>query len=208
MDYKVGTIGSGRVIPERTSAIVARVARENEGQSVTIGRLLEALSDRSFGVIIILFALPNAIIPITWILGTPILLFAVQLMMGRQRPWLPQIMARQEISAETFARIASYVVKYLSMMEQWLKPRWNWLTTDLSERIIGLWLFFLVLVLMVPVPFGNALPAFAISIIAAGLIEKDGAAILVGSLVGLAGTLYVVALLGGLWTAFKAIFGF
>jgi len=207
MDYQVGAMGSRRSVPERTSAIVARVAQENQGNSITVGRLLEALSDRSFGVIIILFALPNAIIPITWVLGTPILLFAVQLMMGRQKPWLPQIMARQQISAETFARIASFVVKYLSTIEQWLKPRLNWLTTDIAERFIGLWLFFLVLVLMVPVPFGNALPAFGISIIAAGLIEKDGAAILVGSLLGLAGTLYVVALLGGILTAFKAIFG-
>jgi hypothetical protein len=207
MDYQVGAMGSRRSVPERTSAIVARVAQENQGGSITVGRLLEALSDRSFGVIIILFALPNAIIPVAWVLGTPILLLAIQLMIGRQKPWLPEFMSRQEISRETFGRIASYVVKYLSMMEQWLKPRWNWLTTDLAERVIGLWLTFLVLVLLVPVPFGNALPAFGISIIAAGLIEKDGAAILVGSLLGLAGTLYVVALLGGILTAFKAIFG-
>jgi hypothetical protein len=208
MDYQVGTMGSGRVIPERTSAIVARVARENEGQSISVGRLLEALSDRSFGVIIILFALPNAIIPIAWVLGTPILLFAIQLVMGRQKPWLPDFMSRQQISSETFTKIANYVVRYLTMMEQWLKPRWHWLTSDTAERFIGLWMAFLVLVLLVPVPFGNALPAFGISIIAAGLIEKDGAAILVGSLLGLAGTLYVVALLGGLWTALKAIIGF
>ncbi len=208
MDYQVGTMGSSRMVPERTSDIVARVARENESGSITVGRLMDALSDRSFGVIIILFALPNAIVPIAWVLGTPILLFAVQLVMGRQKPWLPEFMSRQEISRETFAKIASYVVKYLSTMEQWLKPRWNFLTTDAAERFIGLWMAFLVLVLLVPVPFGNALPAFGISIIAAGLIEKDGAAIVVGSIIGLADTLYVVALLGGIWTAFKAIFGF
>jgi hypothetical protein len=208
MDYKVGTMASSRMVPDRTSEIIARVARENEGASVTVGRLMDALHDRSFGVIIILFALPNAIVPVAWVLGTPILLLSVQLMMGRQKPWLPQFMLRQEIGRETFAKISAYVVKYLSIMEQWLKPRWNFLTTDAAERIIGAWMTFLVLVLLVPVPFGNALPAFGISIIAAGLIEKDGAAIVVGSLIGLAGTLYVVALLGGIWTAFKAIFGF
>ena len=207
MDQQAGTMGSRRAVPERTSEIVARIAQENNGDSISVGRLMEALSDRSFGVIIILFALPNAIIPIAWVLGTPILLFAIQLMMGRQKPWLPDFMSRQEISRDTFTKIAAYVVRYLSIMEQWLKPRWNWLTSDAAERLIGLWLTFLVLVLLVPVPFGNALPAFGISIIAAGLIEKDGAAILVGSLIGLAGTLYVVALLGGLWTAFRAIFG-
>jgi hypothetical protein len=208
MDYQVGAMGSSRVLPERTSDIVARVARENQANSVTVGELLEALKDRSFGVIIILFALPNAIVPISWVLGTPILFFAVQMVLGWQKPWLPAFMRRQQISGETFAKIANYVVRYLSTLEKWLKPRLGWLTTDIAERFIGLYMVFLTIILLVPIPFGNALPAFGISIIAAGLIEKDGAAIIVGSLIGLAGTLYIVLLLGGIWTAFKAIFGF
>jgi hypothetical protein len=207
MNYQVGEMSSARVQHEKTSDIVARVARENQADYITVGQLLEALKDRSFGVIIILFALPNAIVPIAWVLGTPILIFAIQLALGRQKPWLPDIMSRQKISRETFNKIADYVVRYLSMMERWLKPRWSWLVSDLAERVIGLWMVFLVLILLVPVPFGNALPAFAISILAAGLIEKDGGAIVVGTLIGLAGTFYVVALLGGILTAFRAIFG-
>jgi hypothetical protein len=208
MDYQVGAMGSSRVIPERTSDIIARVARENQANTVTVGELLNALKDRSFGVIIIFFALPNVIVPISWVLGTPILLLTVQMVIGRQTPWLPGFMKRQEISGETFAKIASYVVTYLSKIEKWLKPRWSFLTTNTMERFIGLYLTFLTLVLLVPIPFGNALPAFGIAIVAAGLIEKDGLAILVGSLIGLAGALYIVVLLGGIWTAFKAIFGF
>lgn len=207
MDHKVGVLGSAQVRHERTSDIIARLARDYEGDKISVGRLMEALQDRSFGVIIILFALPNAIIPIAWVLGTPILLFAIQLVMGRQKPWLPEFMSRQEMSRETFVKASDYVVRYLSMMERWLKPRWGWLTTDMAERLVGLWMVFLTLVLLVPVPFGNALPAFGISIIAAGLVEKDGAAIMVGSLIGLAGTFYVVALLGGILAAFRAIIG-
>lgn len=207
MNYQVGEMSPAGVQHEKTSDIVARVARENQADTISVGQLVEALSDRSFGVIIILFALPNAIIPIAWVLGTPILIFAVQLVLGRQKPWVPAFMSRQKISRETFNKIADYVVRYLSMMEKWLKPRWSWLTSDAAERVIGLWMVFLVLILLVPVPFGNAMPAFAISIIAAGLIEKDGAAILVGSLIGLAGTFYVVALLGGILTALRAIVG-
>ncbi len=207
MDDQVGRMGPAMAQHEKTSDIVARIARENQSETISIGQLLEALKDRSFGVIIILFALPNAIVPIAWVLGAPILIFAAQLIMGSKTPWLPEIMRRQKIGRETFTKIANYVVRYLSMMERWLKPRWAWLTSSAMERLIGLWLVFLTLVLLVPVPFGNALPAFSISIIAAGLIEKDGAAIIVGSLLGLAGTFYVVVLLGGLLAAFRAIVG-
>jgi hypothetical protein len=198
----------GRAVPERTSEIVARVARENQAPSISVGQLVDALKDRSFGVIIILFALPNAVIPISWVLGLPILVLAVQMVIGRQEPWLPSIMERQQISNEMFNKIASYVVRYLQKIESFLKPRWCWLTTDIAERFVGIYLIFLTLVLIVPVPFGNALPAFGISIIAAGLIEKDGAAIVVGALIGLAGFFYVIVLLGGAFAALKAIFGF
>ena len=71
-----------------------------------------------------------------------------------------------------------------------------------------MWLTFLTIVLLVPIPFGNALPSFGIAIIAAGLLEKDGLAILVGSLIGILGTVYVIALVGGVFAAAKAIFGF
>jgi hypothetical protein len=207
MDYRVGEQGSMRIAPERTSDIIARLAREGQGDKISVGQLLEALKDRGFGVLIILFALPNAIIPLAWVLGAPILIFAVQLVLGQPKPWLPQIMSRQTVTRETFTKLSNYVVRYLSTMERWLKPRFSWLTSKGMERVIGLWLVFLTLVLLVPVPFGNALPAFAITIVAAGLIEKDGGAIIFGSLIGLVGTFYVVALLGGLIAAFRAIFG-
>jgi hypothetical protein len=208
MDSSVSYPGVRRARPERASEILDRLARETQTESVDVGMLLEALKDRSFGIIIILFALPNAILPVAWVLGTPILLFSIQMTMGRQEPWLPEIMRRPQLSRETFARVMAYVARYLGIIESWLQPRWMWLTSNVMERVIGAYLIFLTLVLLVPVPFGNALPSFGIAIIAAGLLEKDGVAIIVGSIIGLAGTVYVFALIGGAVAAFKAIFGF
>jgi hypothetical protein len=98
-------------------------------------------------------------------------------------------------------------VRYLSKIEAWLKPRWEFLTTDRMEKIIGLYMTVVTIILLVPVPFGNALPSFGLAIIAAGLLEKDGLAILVGALVGLAGTAYVFIVLGGVLAAGKALLG-
>ena len=192
----------------RTSDILARLATEENGETITIGRIVDALSDRSFGVVIILFALPNTIFPVAWVLGTPILLLAVQMALGQQRPWLPEFMRRQSFSRETFAKIVDYVVYYLGKIEAWLKPRWSFLTTNAAERLIGIYMTIVTIILLVPVPFGNALPSFGLAIIAAGLLEKDGLAILVGALVGLAGSIYVFAVMGGIWAAAKAIIGF
>lgn len=207
MDSSVSHSGVRRPVPERASEILARLA-QTELENIDVGTLLEALKDRSFGIILILFALPNAILPVAWVLGTPILLFAIQMTMGRQEPWLPEIMRRPKLSRETFIKVMDYVSRYLAVIESWLKPRWNWLTTNRMERVIGAYLVFLTVVLLVPVPFGNALPSFGIAIIAAGLLEKDGVAILVGAIIGLIGTVYILAVIGGALAAFKAIFGF
>lgn len=207
MDYPVPEMQAARANPVRTSAILAGLAAETDGETIRIGTIVDALHDRGFGIIIILFALPNTIFPVAWVLGTPILLFSIQMMIGRQEPWLPEFMRRQTMSRETFAKVISYVVRYLSKIEAWLKPRWEFLTTDRMEKIIGLYMTIVTIILLVPVPFGNALPSFGLAIIAAGLLEKDGLAILVGALVGLAGTAYVFIVLGGVLAAGKALLG-
>ncbi len=193
--------------PERTSLIVGRLAAKAQHGRIDIGMIVDALYDRSFGVIIILFALPNAIFPVAWVLGTPILLFTIQMALGRQEPWLPNFMRRQSLNQEIFARIIRYVVYYLTKIEAWLKPRWNFLTTNAMERVIGVYMSLLTIVLLAPVPFGNALPAFGLGIMAAGLLQKDGLAIVVGAVIGLLGAVYVFAVIGGIWAAAQAIFG-
>lgn len=194
--------------PERTSVMLARFAQEMQGQDVRIGALLDALKDRGFGIVIVLFALPSAVLPIAWILGTPIMFFAAQLILGLNEPWLPEFLRRPLIGRDMFAKLMGYAVKYLGHIEEWLKPRWMWITHPIMERVIGAYMVFITVVLLVPiVPLGNALPSFGIGIMAAGLLEKDGVAILFGALVGLIGAIYVLAVLGGAWAAFRAIFG-
>jgi len=207
MDSRISDLKAAPAPPERTSVILARLMAANDKDRIDIGTIVDALYDRSFGVVIILFALPNIIFPVAWVLGTPILLFTVQMAIGRQEPWLPDFMRRQSFDRDTFTKIVSYAVRYLSKIETWLKPRWNFLTTDRAERVIGLYMTLLTIVLLVPVPFGNALPSLGLAIIAAGLLEKDGIAILVGSIVGLLGAGYVLAVIGGIWAATKALLG-
>ena len=50
--------------------------------------------------------------------------------------------------------------------------------------LIGLGLLVLTVVLALPIPFGNWLPAFAICIVGLAMVEKDGVAVLVGLAVG------------------------
>ncbi len=60
---------------------------------------------------------------------------------------------------------------------------------------------------MMPIPFGNALPAFGIALMAVGLIEKDGKAAVIGMMLGFLGMLYIgIAIAAGIG-ALKVAFG-
>ncbi len=189
-----GSMAAGRAgqAPPKTSEAIAALAREASGQDISIGAIVAALKDRGFGVFIILFALPNAVIPgLSFILGAPVVLFALQLAFGRAEVWLPDVMRRRTLSAGLFGKIAARVERFLTWVEKRLRPRWTWLVSGRSERFLGLYIAAVAAFLMTPVPFGNALPALGISMMAAGLVEKDGKAAAVGIVLGLLGSLYI-----------------
>jgi hypothetical protein len=85
-----------------------------------------------------------------------------------------------------------------------LMPRWCSVVTGAGERFLGLYIAIVAGFLMMPIPFGNMLPAFGIALMAVGLIEKDGKAAVIGMALGFLGTLYIcVAVVAGV-EAFKA----
>jgi len=61
---------------------------------------------------------------------------------------------------------------------------------------LGLGLAALALLLPLPIPFTNSFPAWTILLLAGGLLERDGIAILLGYVVAAAGVLYFM-FLGG-----------
>ena len=78
-------------------------------------------------------------------------------------------------------------------------PRWCSVVTGAGERFLGLYIAVIAGFLMMPIPFGNGLPALGIALMAVGLIEKDGKAAVAGMVLGFLGTLYIgVAVAAGI----------
>jgi hypothetical protein len=191
----------------KASAALSGLANQASGRDVSLGEIVAALEDRGFGILAIFFALPNAVIPgLSFILGAPVLLFALQLAAGRREVWLPSFLACRTIPAAMFQKIAARSMSFLNWMERRLRPRWMWLVSRSGERLLGLYIAIVAVFLMTPVPFGNALPALGISIMSAGLIEKDGKAAAIGIVLGFLGTLYIGAAFVLGFATVKALF--
>lgn len=181
--------------PRRLSAIV----RSLEGRhGLTIGQLVDELGERAFGALMFVFAVPN-VIPTppgtSAVLGLPLVILTFQLMVGRQALWLPDAIRRRGINGQLIASFVRRALPVLARFEKVLRPRWPVVVvSNAAERVMGLVCFALAVILFLPIPLLNILPAAAIAIMALGLAERDGIAAALGYLIA-AGCAVVLALI-------------
>ncbi len=190
------------------SAVLRVLACDLTRERVSVGDLLSALGDRALGALMFVFAVPN-VVPTppgtSSVLGVPLVFLAAQVAFGL-KPWLPGIISKRSMSREDFHLLICRVVPWLERAEKLLKPRVSVLALPPMEYVVGLICLVLALVLVLPIPLGNMLPAAAISLMALGLLERDGVWILAGFVATLVSTVLVS---GVLYALFKtAIFFF
>ena len=158
------------------SSILQGLAEDDARERIAVGDLLAALSDRALGALLFVFACPNALpaLPGTSvILGAPLVLLAAQLAFKRQ-PWLPGFIARRSMARTDFQALIARICPWLQRAERMLRPRASALALPPMEYLVGLVCLLLAIVVLLPIPLGNMLPALAISMLALGILERDG----------------------------------
>ncbi|MBB4955370.1 hypothetical protein H4S14_003478 [Agrobacterium vitis] len=167
----------------RLSDILTRIAEDEKRERVSIADLFQAMGDRAFGALILIFALPN-VVPTppgtSAITGAPLVFLCFQLMLGMS-PWLPRVIADRSLSRTDFSAIVKRIAPWLARGERFLKPRFERFVRPPAEYGLGVMAFILAIVLALPIPLGNILPAIALSLFAFALLEKDGVYALAGS---------------------------
>lgn len=170
--------------PRRLSSIFARLAAERT-ERVSIAEILDALGNRSFAALLVLFAAIN-MLPLppggTTILGFPLVIVAAQLMYGSKRAWLPDFVATRSLPAQQFRAIMDRVVPRLVKLERFVRPRYWPFWRRRGNRAIGALAFVLAVIVTLPIPFGNLLPAFSIALLGLALAERDGVVLALGGL--------------------------
>jgi hypothetical protein len=170
----------------RLSEVFTALAAEDRDR-VSIRDVVDALGDRSFAPVMILLAVPNAIpfIPgSSTVLGLLLALLAVQLLFGFRRVWLPERLNRWSFDRDGFGRVVAKVTPWLARFERMARPRYWPESYRLAERLAGAVAIVLSLMIMLPIPFANGMPAIAICLLALGISERDGLWLGAGILVG------------------------
>lgn len=185
------------------SELILSVARAWPQDRITMGELMQAFGMRSYGLLIVLFALPNLLpvyIPgLSPIFGVPLGIVCLQLALGYPTPRLPAFLTNRSMRRSDLEMIALKAQRWLRRIERFVKPRPSVLTGRVAERAIGAYGALLALIVIVPLPFTNGPPSLACAIMAIGMMEEDSLTISAGIVVGLFGAALGISIIGTVW---------
>lgn len=194
------------------SATFERTAAEIRDHTVTVRGLMELIGEQGLLIVCVFlsipFLFPVSIPGTSTIFGMLIGLIGFGVMANRL-PWLPARLLDHPLQARHVLPVLTKGGEWARRFERLIRPRWLVLTHGPTvNRLNGLMLIVAAASLLLPlpmIPFSNTIPALGIALLALGMVERDGAVVVLGHLASLAGAAYVAAILWGAWQAGNGI---
>jgi len=160
--------------------------------------IIESFGDRAFGPVMLLsgfFMLtPFGVIPgVPAAFGLIVITFAVQLLMRRETPWLPNILARVEVSSARVKKVKIKATPFLAKIDGIIRPRMQWAARGPFQVLAAL-IAIILSMAMVPlgaIPFAVCIPGFVLGLLGLGITARDGIMMMIaftlsfGSFVGI-----------------------
>jgi hypothetical protein len=170
-------------------------------ERVELGTIGQYMGRRSIGAFLLILALPMALpIPAP---GLSVAVISAQLLLGRHSAWLPRRLARRSIARSELITLVTMGLPALRALERIVRPRASWMAGDWAMIPVGAICLVLAVIITLPIPLGHMVPGAAISVLALGLIERDGLAIGIGLLAALLGLTIVTLASTGLVAALR-----
>jgi hypothetical protein len=158
------------------------VNRDSEQNHVRLGVLLNAVGRRSYGPLLLIIGLfsisPATIVPgMTTLVAAVILLIALQMALGLQRPWLPKAMLGLRVPrAPFFAFIDKARPKVERIDGVLLKERLAFLAAPPCVTLVALCVAAAALITfpLSFIPFAPLAPGLAVVLFGLGMTARDG----------------------------------
>jgi hypothetical protein len=205
MLHKGGTLRKEQTVHDESVAVQLNAIIEKlPPDRVTLSKILDLVGDSGLlvltGLLALVFLIPVSIPGVSTVFGAAILLIAVSRLF-RRKLWIPKSVQQREIASDKLRDVLTRAMSWMRRLEKIARPnRLKWLACDAMETINNLMLILGAVLLMAPfgfVPFSNTLPALAIIFLVLGLLQRDGACILLGYLTNLASIVYFGVLIAG-----------
>lgn len=173
--------------------LLQSLCSETDGETVSVGDLLNAVGRRSYGPVLLLLGF-IAISPLTIIPGASVLvalvtlIFALQMAIGRPYPWIPKRALDFSFPRKHMVQGVAVADKYVVQVDRFLKPRLTFLTNAPFVQIVALACVGAALVTLPLsfIPFGPVIPSLTVLLFGLAVTARDGFVLLLAgaSLIG------------------------
>jgi hypothetical protein len=181
---------SGHAAEIPLSQVIEALLDEAARRPVRLGDLIDQTADRGYGLLLMILGLPM-LIPFlppgsSTLVGPLYAAFAVQMLAGAPRPWIPHRFRGWVLAAGTVSALRRRGLPVIRAFERLSRPRGLWVHERIMLRVVGVMVLLMGLVLLSPLPFMNTLPAIAVMLIGLGLLNRDAVFVVAGLTVGTA----------------------
>ncbi len=161
-----------------------RLLLRSRKAELSLGELAAKMDgDGGLGPVLFVLTLPVlAPLPpgVSMVVALPLLVVAPQIIVGRKALWLPGWLKRRTIKRTALVKVLHRVLPLLERVEKLVRPRHGYLTGRVGASVVGVASTAMAVVLVLPIPFANLVPALALGVFSLGLTRKDGLMVLAG----------------------------
>lgn len=188
---------------------IIRTARgQHRDGSLTLGGLLKALGETSFGWAIVLSSLVT-LLPLppgsSLITALPLLLTTGQMALGYPSVRLPGRLSRLKLDEPGLRRTVLRLSPITRRLERMLDTRYERVFMDRQPQALSIVLFAISFALFLPVPLTGWFPAISLFVFGVGLLERDGLMAGIGLSLGMTSILLTAAMIGSLAAAAETL---
>ena len=192
------------------SETLKRIGQKSKNGKTRIAELMEDFHENGILLAIIFFALPVAIpLPyppgFTTIMGVPLMILSIQMLMGGKKVKLPNKVNEYKIKNSTLKTISDKIVPMIESVEKYVKPRYAFARSVYCEQFVGFISFIAAVSVALPLPFTNAIPALGMTVMALGLLNRDGLVIIFGFIITIIGLIIAFSAILASWLMIKYI---
>lgn len=168
-----------------TASIVERLreaAATLPAERVSMQTLAQAHGPAAHGTWLLLMAVP-CLLPVPGVgtvLGLGMLALAVAMWRGQSAVCLPRPVAELELSRHWAQRVLGMLASAYCVAGRFARARLSHLASAEGRSWTAASIGLMALIVVMPIPFGNLLPALALMLIGLGLVFRDGVAVVLG----------------------------
>jgi hypothetical protein len=152
----------------------------------------------AFILLMIIAALPLPTGGVTHIFEIITILLSIELILGRDRIWLPKKLENHEIHSLKKNKTKQKLVSFIKFLEIFSRPRGHFIANHhIFVRFIGFAVMILALSAFFAPPFSglDTLPALGIVVLSLGLVFDDIIITILGLFIGFSGLIIILSLL-------------